>query len=710
MAILDKKTGKVLTGIWFGNFYRPAYDDEAFVREAVSLLKSLNFNCVLQDAKDWEDLHERCLGGEASQYVNSMEQMQAALSDEGMSHAFLALYLNGDNLYPDIRFSRPLRTESVTAPDGKSDGHWYRYWSETTKQRQTEHVRELMNRYAKGYTELCVGSASDTDAVFRPICSMWDPIVAPSFDADGTSRYVSWLKKRYGSIRALNRAYGAHFLSFEEIPLADVWFDEKEKGCTALTAQEIRDAAPRARMAYDNRKWQSEELCLYFEDMSRRLHGLFPDAYLIPNLTQWGYYLNIDGGLLTGVGMADLWDTATRGIDLYALASYVDCTHFLSVPVTPEGDPDPYVVSCSHSMMRAMNRGRDFAGGIYWGRFLYQNVYHTLTPEEVVGSMTACGAGGYISYGMCGMDDGGMLQKMPEDFLDSLARANDWMQQTVPALGERIPSEALIVFPSQQALFETYRTPGNRERREDLSGWYRLCCDFGVSADVVSGAMLRDGVPEDVKLIILPANDACVLDPDRELEEALVGFVRRGGVLVHGPLSGLLPGTLGVSQRISAPAPVQDLLADEALIPGGPDFVSVSGTPLAVYLKAAEEPGAYPEREREETGIASAKTPLGAGFIYSFGYLYGYSYTQKTAPHVPRSMRNNAMYPVSMSAQAIFREILEMSRVHRNRYAAPDIETGEFENGTVVVSHSSYPHFLEGYGNLPPRTAVFVKK
>jgi hypothetical protein len=107
MAVIEKKTGKVLTGIWFGNFYRPAYDDANFIRKAVHLLRDLNFNCVFQDAKDWEDLHERCLGGEASRYVKALEQTQEALEDEGLSHAFLALYLNGDNLYPGHPFQPP---------------------------------------------------------------------------------------------------------------------------------------------------------------------------------------------------------------------------------------------------------------------------------------------------------------------------------------------------------------------------------------------------------------------------------------------------------------------------------------------------------------------------------------------------------------------------------------------------------------------------
>ena len=77
-------------------------------------------------------------------------------------------------------------------------------------------------------------------------------------------------------------------------------------------------------------------------------------------MTQWGYFLNIYGRQQADGDneFSDLWDTAMRGIDLYALAPYVDSCHFITVPVTPDGYPDAYVVSCQHSMMRVMNEGR----------------------------------------------------------------------------------------------------------------------------------------------------------------------------------------------------------------------------------------------------------------------------------------------------------------------------------------------------------------
>ena len=42
-----------------------------------------------------------------------------------------------------------------------------------------------------------------------PVCSMWDPVVAASFDEEGRDRYRAYLKKLYkGDIEALNEKYG----------------------------------------------------------------------------------------------------------------------------------------------------------------------------------------------------------------------------------------------------------------------------------------------------------------------------------------------------------------------------------------------------------------------------------------------------------------------------------------------------------------------
>lgn len=74
--ITDRRTGEPYINIWFGNFYRPAYDDKDFVKESIAFLRKLGFNSVLLDTKAWEDFRERYAGKEASQYVAMHEYMQ----------------------------------------------------------------------------------------------------------------------------------------------------------------------------------------------------------------------------------------------------------------------------------------------------------------------------------------------------------------------------------------------------------------------------------------------------------------------------------------------------------------------------------------------------------------------------------------------------------------------------------------------------------
>lgn len=182
--IIDKNTGEPYINIWFGNFYRPAYDDREFVKESIALLKKLGFNSVLLDTKAWEDFRDRCQGKEASPYVSMQEYMQKELKDAGMSHEFLALYLNGDNLYPNIRFSPPVYGESVTDQNG-NDGKWYRYWSEKAKASMEEHVAGIMGLYGENYVTVLQDGRER-----KPICSMWDPIVASG--ASGYTSYGMW--------------------------------------------------------------------------------------------------------------------------------------------------------------------------------------------------------------------------------------------------------------------------------------------------------------------------------------------------------------------------------------------------------------------------------------------------------------------------------------------------------------------------------------
>ncbi|MDD7009024.1 MAG: hypothetical protein PUI25_08340, partial [Spirochaetales bacterium] len=253
-----KAGDKVFKSIWFGNFYRPAFDDENFVKNTIALLKDTGFTSVLLDSKAWEDFRIRFEGGKASDYVRMQEYMEKTCLMTGMSYEFLSLYLNGDNLYPNIRFSPPIRGESIINRDG-ADGKWYRYWSVKAKDAMTEHVRGLVSLYGDGMTEVKGEAVSG-----KPMVSMWDPVVAPSFDEDGRERYVSYLKGIYDSIDDLNEAYGTSYSSFDEPSMSELWAEGTPSCKTEM------------RKRYDNRRWQRDELVLYFREMKERLHGIDP--------------------------------------------------------------------------------------------------------------------------------------------------------------------------------------------------------------------------------------------------------------------------------------------------------------------------------------------------------------------------------------------------------------------------------------------------
>ena len=204
--LVSRTDGRPYINVIFGNFYSPAYDDESFIDDTMQLIKELGFNSVMFDTKAWEDFKERYDTGALSQYVKMQEYMGASAREHGLGYNFLLLYLNGDNLYPHIRFSPPIYGEETVYYDGRP-GKWYKYWSARAKCSMKEHVERIMERYGDG-CERCVvsGGRSETagerdsderDAAREecgneeviPVCSMWDPVVAPSFDEEGRQRY-----------------------------------------------------------------------------------------------------------------------------------------------------------------------------------------------------------------------------------------------------------------------------------------------------------------------------------------------------------------------------------------------------------------------------------------------------------------------------------------------------------------------------------------
>ncbi len=705
MTMIDKKTGEPYINVWFGNFYRPAYDGREFIDEGVRFLKDLGFNSILLDSKAWEDFNDRYNGGEASVYVETQEYMMKRIAEEGLSHNHMALYLNADNLYPNIRFSPPIYGKSITDADG-SDGKWYRYWSDEAKESMITHMRGLYKLYSGGFARCVTKDGKNAE----PMCTMWDPIVAPSFDEDGTKRYVNWLKNKYGDISSLNGAYGTDFADFEGIDLHDVWFE-----CVYNPDEVYKDFRtdnPAVRMKADNMLWKRDELCLFFEDMQRRLKTVSSDMFTCPCIAQWSYFLNIDASALSDVGLSDLWDTANRGIDVYKTAPYVDTAHFIAVPITPYGDPDAYILSCQHSMMRVMNEGREFIGGVYWGRFLYSDIYEFLTPAEMIGSMVGAGIDGYTSYGMCGLDDGGVLNRMNSHFNSSLRIGNEWAKRVIPKIKGKRKKQVAILFPSAMALAEPMGVDGNKERRMDLLGYYRMCCDFGYSVDVIDIDMIADGRLDDYRALIIPENDCYDIDVNEAAENKLREWVKNGGVVISSPFDRVCERVFGIRGEECEKSEIY--YGEGGIVKSDRFECFTDGEPVVKYCADAHTGPA----DADKTAAVSHK--FGKGTVYSLGFAYGYSYCAKIAPHVPLTQKNNELYPVQMMKKNIVDDIFQNHGIDKCPYAERNVETAVFDGCVIIINHNSQPIELNIEGEkdfqynidgstLMPRSAVYAE-
>ncbi len=715
MELRSIATDKPYINVIFGNFYCPAYDDEEFVDETMQLIKDLGFNSVMFDTKAWEDFRERYETGALSQYVKMQEYMGKSALAHKLHYNYLLLYLNGDNLYPHIRFSPPIFGEETVRADG-TPGKWYKYWSKAARQSMKDHVERIMDSYKDG-CERCMETGSGKEVI--PVCSMWDPVVMVSFDEEGKERYLRFLKKTYqNDIEKLNQRYGLAVSDFEELKPEEYWYTLKYGEGNFYSEDDVKGQTPKFNLWRDNAKWKIEELILYFQEMQTVLKEKNPELFLCPDMTQWGYFLNIYGRSQQDADndFSDLWDTAMRGIDIYALAPYVDSCHFITVPTTPDGLADAYVTSCQHSMMRVMNEGKTMIGGIYWGRFIYNDIYSQLTPAEMIGTMTACGMDGYTCYGMNGLDDGGVLNRMEESFLESLKRGNEWCSEVIPLRSGARKKEIALLFPAEMAHYEPYEVGNNKIRRLDLLGWYKICCDLGYQTDVISFHEIEKGKLDDYKILILPANDCYFAREHPHMEQCIKNWVAKGGILLHGPGDILAKACFGIEGETCEKLPYR---YNKVIIPQGSAFCRYGGgESISDYV----DNGGCCVAKYEGVILQNGES---RGAVYSFGVQIGASYAAKNIPHVPYAQNNKEMYPIIQSRTTLVKDILYRYLTPESPIRERGIETGVFENGMVIVNHRSTPYLLpevyrtelyqyeigksaQGKGMLMPHSAVWV--
>ena len=153
------------------------------------------------------------------------------------------------------------------SPNGEPMGT-YKYWSPRAQQTMVDHVKGLLQLYGAGMRRHAKGSQG---VIMQ---TMFDPIVKPSFDADGRQRYLTWLQKRYaGNIARLNSLYGLEAGSFGELKPSEYWLRPEELNwvsCARPTADDFDRRTANFYRWIDNQTYLSEETESYFAAMKAR--------------------------------------------------------------------------------------------------------------------------------------------------------------------------------------------------------------------------------------------------------------------------------------------------------------------------------------------------------------------------------------------------------------------------------------------------------
>jgi len=647
--------------IWFGNFFEPFYSNFDATRKGIAEVANLGFNCINLDSKAWEDFFARYRGEPASQYVAMHEFMMAEMAKHGLDYTCLALYLCGDNLYPNIRSVPPVRGEEPMRPNGLPMGT-YKYWSPKAQATMIEHVKGLLKLYGKGMRR-----NADGRIIMQ---TMFEPIPKPSFDDEGKQKYLAWLETRYlGEIAKLNQRYDLAAKSFAGLQPEEYWLRPEELNwvsCARPTVDDFANRTPDFWRWFDNQTHLAEVLQNYLATMKRKWRELEPNLFVEPLLHQWGYFFNPPGQID--------WHTGQRALDIYKCAKHVDSVLFIAAPLNAENRADAMALSVEGSVMRNANSFRPFTAGLYLGRHVNGDIFRVVPPAEAIATHIANGAQGLHIYGYSGLDDGGVMYRMDDMFKDSLRAGNQWAAEVIPLLNQPRAKEVAMLFPAEMSLYEPLEVDIEGRHRMDLLGWYQQFIDLGWHVDIVHPDQVAAGALAGYQHLVVPHNSLYDLGDNAALEAKVKEFVATGGTVFHGPHCELARCTFGTDEE---PIGFDCIQWDEELIPHGWSTVAYrSGQALGKYIQSGK--------------IGIAQTDFGQGRIYSFGFQYGYSYSRRTMPIVPAQYGKREMHPI-----VLLKETPVTALAGPSPFALmppiKGVEFARFGKYLVIVNHRASP-------------------
>ena len=662
----DSNSKRPFISIWFGNFFEPFYSDYEATRKGIADCAALGFNSINLDSKAWEDFFARYRREPASQYVAMQEFMMAEMAKHGLDYTCLALYLCGDNLYPNIRSVPPVRGEEPMRPNGQPMGT-YKYWSSKAQATMVEHVKGLLKLYGKGMRR-----TKDGKIIMQ---TMFEPIPKPSFDAEGKKKYLTWLENRYGgNVAKLNQRYGLKGKSFAALKPSQYWLRPEELnwvGCARPTAADFAKRTPDFHRWIDNQTHLAEVLQDYLATMKKHWRELPEKIFIEPQLHQWGYFFNPPGAID--------WQTGQRALDVYKCAAHVDSVLFIGAPLNAENRADAMALSVEGSIQRNASSPRPFTGGLYLGRHVNGDIYRVVPPAESIATHVANGAKGMHIYGYSGLDDGGVMFRMDEMFKDSLRTGNRWAEQVMPLLDSPRAKEVALLFPAEMSLYEPLEVDVEGRHRMDLLGWYSQFTDLGWHVDIVHPDQVAAGVLKDYKHLVVPTNSLYDLGDNAALETAVEKFVAVGGNVFHGPHCELAKRAFGIKESAIA---FDCIDWDDEIIPHGWSTVSFKGgKAIGKYIRSGK--------------TAIAQTNLAKGKVFSFGFQYGYSYSRRTMPIVPPQYGKREMHPIVLLTETPVAKLAGISPL-APMPPVKGIEFARFGKRFVIVNHRSGPLDIRG--------------
>ena len=641
--------------LWFGNFFEPYYSDKKLVEKGMKEIADMGFNSIILDSKLWEDFTDFFQTGEQSDYVSMQLFMIEQCRKNGLGANFLTLFYNGDNLYPHIRESAPDILNPVTGMDGKPF-RGYRHWDSRQTQAMINHTVNLYEKMAKD----TAAKATDEHGQPKIPCYFYhSPAVMPSYDEEGTTVYIQFLKTLYTNITDLNSSYEMQYVDFDEILLKSVW--------PLMTAEDYQVGGVRMLMHRDNMLFRQYIMEQFYAELTKGIRERIPDIYLYDCVSQWKYLL------------PDWVEISERGLDIWTLGKYLDCPSFYTLPADAYGEPNAYSVSCEMAILRSACRHKHLTGGLFLGRYLFGDIYASATPAEMLASSFGSGATDMFFYGYSGLDDGGNFAKWSADRKLSVKNGLDWFAAVRETAGERIDlRQAAILFP--QASFTMDNRNLNdanfRACRNDSLGYYQQLADLGINADFLSAEQASSDILSDYPLLVLPSNPFYSWLRNPKLEESLIAYVQNGGTIIASASCGLFD----VFSIVTESHAEDSILWDEKITDFSRWFVSFKDVqPLALYGK--------------DGAIAMALKEVGKGKIYMSGFDMGACYCEKKHKPVPVAYGREDHYPLAVISQTPVEKWVKELGLSDNCHRG--IERIPFDNGTLIINHTSYDYLVE---------------